>query len=74
VVNPDVLNIEGFNIKKRLCLGCLEWFLSTWAGHRFCEDCKQKQKSGIDLESYRERLEDEKRNKKSSSKNLEAMK
>ena len=39
--------------KIRRCLGCDEQFISEWTGHRICEECKQRQKNGINLEDYR---------------------
>lgn len=43
--------------KARICLGCKVAFVSEWAGNRTCDDCHQRQKSGIDLEGYGEKDE-----------------
>ena len=39
---------ERHQLKKRICLYCGNQFLSSWCGHRICQNCDVKVRKSID--------------------------
>ena len=39
--------------KKRTCIMCRKEFMSDWAGHRFCKECKGTGTYKVGHDSYR---------------------